>query len=231
MNSSLEYPDCPSIVHLYTDGLQAMFGKSGGQIRGAKGKLVESIVDAITRLAWHEIGGDAKRFDIRKRIWNIPINEDYVNNLKADYLRMYIQENKEKYFYKIEMDRVISIDTEPILSIECKSYMDNTMLRRTLKDFELIVKLLYPKLLFTVFQLENGLGGDYGEVSKLNRLGSQSTHTLLSYTPEIDLEIITLLDGKISNRTLHDPKYFKELPVENVEICVNKFKNILKSFV
>jgi len=106
------------------------------------------------------------------------------------------------------------------------------MLKRTLKDFELIAKLLYPNLMFCVFQLENGLGGDYGQASKSEQLGSESTHTLLSHTPAVRLEIITLLDGnRKSNREIHKRKYFKELPIENVAFCVNKFRVLLKPFV
>ena len=232
IDNSLDYPDYNSIIDLYTERIHLMYGKTEGQIRGAKGELVENIVDAITQLAWHEIGGKANRFNILKQIRKIAINEDYVKNLSSEYIRDHIEQNKEQYTYKIELDRAVEIDNDLILGIECKSYMDNTMLRRTLKDFELVVKLLYPKMFFCVFQLINGLGGDYGEVRKQRQLGSKSTHTLMSYTPEINLEIITLLNGKMdSKRKIHDPEHFKELPVENVEICVNKFKNILKPFV
>lgn len=231
-DNSVDFPDYDSIIDLYTERIHSMYGKTGGQIRGAKGELVENMVDAITQLAWYEMGGKANRFNIRRQIRKIAINEDYVKNLRSEYIRDHIEQNKEQYTYKIELDKAVEIDNNLILGIECKSYMDNTMLRRTLKDFELVVKLLYPKLFFCVFQLINGLGGDYGEVRKQRQLGSRSTHTLMSYTPEINLEIITLLDGKMDpKRSIHDPKYFKELPVENIEICVNKFKNILKPFV
>ena len=231
-SESLEYPDYMSIVNLYTDSIRSMYGKTAGQIRGAKGALVENIVDAISKLAWHEIEGEANRFDIRKQTGKIAIHEDYIKNLNSEYIRDHIVENKGKYTYKVELDRAIEIDKQLIVGIECKSYIENAMFKRTLKDFELIGTLLYPNLLFCVFQLENSLGGDYGEISKLNQLGSTSTHTLLSHTPKVKLEIITLLDGnRKSNREIHKREYFKELPVENVEICVNKFKKILEPFV
>ncbi|RKU17198.1 restriction endonuclease [Candidatus Poribacteria bacterium] len=229
---SFTYTDYQSITDLYTDSIHSMYGMTAGQIRGAKGALVEDIVDAISQLAWHEIGGEANRFDIRKQTRQIEINEDYVKNLIPEYIRDHIEENKGKYIYKIELDRAVEIDKKLILGIECKSYIENAMLKRTLKDFELIVKLLYPKLLFCVFQLENSLGGDYGEVSKQKQLGSTSTHTLLSHTPTVSLEIITLLNGdRKSNREIHKPEYFKELPIENVAICVNKFRALFESFV
>ena len=106
------------------------------------------------------------------------------------------------------------------------------MLKRTLKDFELIVKLLYPKLLFCVFQLENSLGGDYGEVSKWVHLGSESTHTLLSHTPTVHLEIITLLDGdRKSSKEIHKRQYFKPLHIKNVATCISKFRALLEPFI
>lgn len=228
----LHYPDYESIVELYTDSIHLMYGMTAGKIRGAKGALVENIVDAIVSLAWHELGGESNRFDIRKRTSRIAIEEDYVKNLTPESVRNHVERNKGRYFYKVELDRSVQIDQELILGIECKSYIENAMLKRTLKDFELIVKLLYPKLLFCVFQFENSLGGDYGDAGKLVQLGSESTHTLLSHTPEVHLEIITLLDGdRKSNREIHKPQFFKELPVENVEICVNKFRNLLEPFI
>ena len=228
----LRYPDYGSIVNLYTQGICSMYDKTPGETRGAKGVLVENIVDAIVRLAWHEIDGEAYRFDIRRQTGEIAIEENYVKNLASEYVRNHIQQNKDRYIYKIELDRAVEIDDELVLGIECKSYIENAMLKRTLKDFELIAKRLYPELIFCVFQLENSLGGDYGEASKPEQLGSESTHTLLSHTPEVLLEIITLLDGdRKSNREIHKRQYFKELPVDNVEICVNKFQTLLKPFV
>ena len=229
---SLAYPDYESIIDLYTKSIYSMYNMTPGQIRGAKGALGENMVDAIVSLAWHKIGGETNRFDIRKQTRKITINEDYIQNLRPDVIRNHIQKNKGKYIYKIELDRAVEIDNTLVLGIECKSYIDNAMFKRTLKDFELVVKLLYPELLFCIFQLENGLGGDYGKVSKSEHLGSESTHTLLSHTPTVHLEIITLLDGnRKSNREIHKPQHFKELPEENVASCVNKFRGLLEPFV
>ena len=228
----LRYPDYESIVDLYTESIRSMYNMTPGQTRGAKGMLVENIVNTIVRLAWHEIGGEASRFNIQRRTGEIAIDEDYVKNLTPESVRDHVERNKGRYIYKVELDRAVQIDHELILGIECKSYIENAMLKRTLKDFELIAKLLYPKLIFCVFQLENSLGGDYGDAGKLVQLGSESTHTLLSYTPEVRLEIITLLDGdRKSNREIHKPQYFKKLPVENVALCVSKFCALLKPFI
>lgn len=228
----LRYPDYESIVVLYTDSIYSMYDMTPGQTRGAKGALVENIVDAIVSLAWHEIGGELDRFDIRKRTGEIKIEKDYVENLTPEIVRNHIQENQGRYIYKIELDRAVEIDGTLVLGIECKSYIENAMLKRTLKDFELVVKLLYPKLLFCVFQFENSLGGDYGEASKRVHLGSEPTHTLLSHTPTVRLEIITLLEGnRKSSREIHKPQYFKPLPIKNVESCVSKFKVLLEPFI
>lgn len=228
----LLYPDYESIVDLYTSSIHSMYDMTPGKIRGAKGALVENTVDAITRLAWHQIGGEANRFNIQKRTGRIAIEENYVKSLTPEIVRNHIEQNKGRYIYKVELDRVIKIDMKLVLGIECKSYTENAMLKRTLKDFELTIKLLYPKLLFCLFQFENNLGGDYGDVKKQVHFGSESTHALLSHTPTVSLEIITLLDGdRRANREIHKPKYFKELPVENVEFCVNKFQAMLEPFL
>ena len=228
----LHYPDYESIVELYTDRIRSMHNMTPGQIRGAKGMLVENIVDAIVHLAWHEIGGEMSRFNIQRRTGEIAIEEDYVKNLTPESVRNHVKENQGRYVYEVELDRAVEIDFKLVLGIECKAYIENAMIKRTLKDFELIAKLLYPNLIFGVFQLENSLGGDYGDAGKLVQLGSESTHTLLSHTPAVKLEIITLLDGdRKSSEPIHKPQYYKELPVENVENCVNKFRGLLEPFL
>ena len=52
-DTSLTYPDYESIVELYTDSIYSMYDMTPGQIRGAKGMLVESMADAILHLAWY----------------------------------------------------------------------------------------------------------------------------------------------------------------------------------
>lgn len=230
---SITYPDCESIINLYTEGIYAMYENKGegGKDRSSKGKLTESILEAVVYLAWHEIGGDLSRIDIGRRLLKVPIDTDYVKNLTPKSIRNHVEQDIEGYFYKLEIDKAVQIDEQIVLAIECKSYTENTMLKRALKDFELAY-IANPKLLFCLFQLENALGGDYGDPNKLEYLGSKSTHTLLSYSPKITLEIITLLDGnRNSKRAIHIPEHFKELPIENVETCVNKFKEMFTPFV
>ena len=208
-----------------------MYGLTQGKTRGAKGRLVEKLLEAIVSLAWHEIGGEVNRINIEKLRVTVPINANYVKNLIPESTRNYVVQNVDKYIFRLELDRVVEIDNRLVLAIECKAYTENTMLRRTLRDFEL-ASIANPKLLFCLFQLENALGGDYGDPNKSEYLGSESTHTLMSHSPTVSLEIITLLDSNHHpTGLLHKPEHFKELPVENVTTCVSKFRTLLEFFV
>lgn len=234
----LAYPNYESIIDMYTEGIHYMYelheihgDKDGGPIRAAKGELVESMVEAIVSLAWHEIDGEVNRLNIEKRKEKIYIDTDYIQSLIDESTQEYIERNRSGYFYPIELDRGIKIDDQLVLGVECKAYTDNTMFRRALKDFELALKL-YPGLSFCLFQLENGLGGDYGEPCKLKPLGSKRTHTLMSHAPKVKLEITTLLNGnRDGDRPIHKRGFFKKLPVENMEVCVGKFRILLRDFV
>lgn len=230
-SNSLAYPNYESIVDLYTESIHSMYEMTGGQIRAAKGKLVVNLLDAIVHLAWCEMSGEVNRLEVITRRVKIPIDADYVKNLTPKSTQNYIEQNREGYIYPIELDRAVMIDEQLVLGIECKSYAENAMLKRALKDFELALKL-YPKLLFCLFQLENALGGDYGEPCKMDYLGSKSTYTLMSHSPKVSLEIITLLSGnRTTKKEIHQPEHFKEFPVKNVEFCVRKFQRLLKPFL
>lgn len=98
-----------SIVDMYTDSIHSMYTMTAGQIRGAKGDLVENTVDVIVKLAWHEIGGEEDRLDIKKHTGRISIDEDYVETLTPEYVRDHIEQNKGKYIYKVELDRAVEI--------------------------------------------------------------------------------------------------------------------------
>lgn len=222
-------PNYESFVHLYTDSIHSMYEMTGGEIRSAKGKLVVNLLDAIVRQAWGEMG-EPERLEIRTQRVEIPINADYIRNLTPQATKAHVEENIEGYICRVELDRAALIDERLVLGIECKSYTENAMLKRVLKDFELTLQL-HPKMLFCVFQLENALGGDYGEPCKTDYLGSESTHTLLSHSP-VRLEIITLLnENRTTQREIHRPAHFKALPLENVEACVKKFQRLLSPFV
>lgn len=222
-------PNYESFVRLYTDSIHSMYKMTGGQIRSAKGKLVVNLLDAIVRQAWGEMG-EPERLEIQTQRVEIPINADYVRNLTPQATKAHVEENIEGCIYRVELDRAVLIDERLVLGIECKSYTENAMLKRALKDFELTLQR-HPEMLFCLFQLENALGGDYGEPSKMDYLGSESTHTLLSHSP-VRLEIITLLnENRTTQREIHRPAHFKALPLENVEACIRKFQRLLRSFV
>ena len=227
----LFYPDYESIVDLYTESIYSMYNMTPGQIRAKKGKLVEKLLEAIVSLAWYKIAGEMNRFHIEKRRVSIPISENYVKNLMPESTRNYVLQNIDQYIFRLELDRVMKVDNQSVLAIECKAYTENTMLRRILRDFELAL-IINPDLLFCLFQLENALGGDYGEPNKSEYLGSKSTHTLMSHSPTVHLEIITLLDSDHGRHGLiHRRGYFKELPIKNVETCVSKFRALFEQFV
>ena len=109
-DTSLAYSDYASIVNLYRESIDSMYNMTAGQIRGAKGALVENIVDAIVALAWYELDGEADRFKIRKQTRKITIEDSYVKNLTPESVRSHVQENRERYIYKIELDRAVEID-------------------------------------------------------------------------------------------------------------------------
>lgn len=229
VSHSTTHPNSESIVRLYTERIRSMYTMAGGQIRSRKGELVEDLLDAIVWQAWHEIG-ELDRLEIRTQRVEVPINADYVRTLTPESTKAHVEENIAGYIYRVELDRAVLIDERLVLCIECKSYTENAMLKRVLKDFELTLQR-HPEMLFCVFQLENALGGDYGEPCKMDYLGSESTHTLLSHSP-VRLEIITLLNGnRTTQREIHRPAHFKALRLENVEACVKKFQRLLKPFV
>lgn len=231
-NNSLNYPDYESIVKLYTQEIHSMFGRTGGDIRGKKAKITEKLFEAIVYLAWHETGGESNQINIiGKRKVPVPIEKNYVKNLTPEATQNHVRQDIDKYIYELELDKVIEIDDQLVLAIECKAYTESTMLRRTLRDFEL-ASISNPNLLFSLFQLENALGGDYGNPTKSEYLGSKPAHTLMSHSPRVKLEIITLVNGyRNSKKPIHVKAHFKELPIENVEACTKKFSTLLKPFV
>ena len=75
---SITYPDCESIVNLYTEGIYVMYKNKGEgeKDRSSKGKLTESILEAIVSLAWYEIDGKGNRLNIERQLLKIPIDAD-----------------------------------------------------------------------------------------------------------------------------------------------------------
>lgn len=68
------------------------------------------------------------------------------------------------------------------------------MIKRILIDFHLL-KTIFTNISCYLFQLESQLGGYYSELPE-TIYGSKSTHSIMSYFEDVDLNIITLLKGE-----------------------------------
>lgn len=202
----------------------------GGVIRAAKGRLVEEMARPILELAWRESGGAPERLtfgDVKR--YRLPINSAYAERLPAA-VKAEIAAKKNRYFYQAQVDVHAFVDQRLALGVECKSYAETAMLKRILVDFNLL-KSLHPNLICCLLQLESMLGGDYSEPVKANAvaLGSPAAHTLMSYFPEVDLTILTLLEGERKiDRPIHNPAYFKELPPARLNQIIARFQSLLR---
>ena len=203
----------------------------GGVIRAAKGKLVESMASHIIRLAWLESSGPPARLSLgdTKR-YMVPIQDEYIASLPRE-IADYINGRKQDYHYRAQVDLHVFVDGEFVMGIECKSYTENAMLKRILVDFRLL-KSQQPDLICTLLQLESQLGGDYSNLRANPQMGSASSHTLMSYFPEVSLEIITLLEGERKiDRPIHHPQHFKELSPASLDNAISHFSELLKPFI
>lgn len=194
----------------------------GGYVRMAKGQIQEFVTERLVRIAWcEELGFNEARLEINSDKIKIPICKTYVEKISDKGIRDFIKKNLPKYYYGLSVDKHIFVDKKFVMGVECKAYTENAMIKRILVDFHLL-KTKFPKLKCYLFQLESQLGGDYGEGAK-NPKGSPSTHSIMSYFSEVDLEIITLLDGERKvDRPINKPAYFKELKIERLENAVEK---------
>lgn len=202
----------------------------GGVIRAAKGKLVEQMAPHIVRLAWEDVGGEPGRLTIDDtRTYHVPIDREYVAGLPED-IRDYINEHIDGYTYPTRVDRHVYIDQAFVMGIECKTYAENAMLKRILIDFRLL-KSIHPDLTCCLLQLESMLGGDYSDPLAETHYGSTSSRTLMSFFPEVDLNVMTLLEGERAvDRPIHQPDHFKELRPDLLDIVVKQFSDLLTPF-
>ena len=174
------------------------------------------------------MGGKSSHLLIDKKKVRIPIQETYVNHLSNKEVREYISKNIKDYFYGLSVDKHIFIDGKFVMGIECKAYTENAMIKRILIDFHLL-KTLYPNISCFLFQLESQLGGDYSDLPE-TVFGSTSTHSIMSYFEDVDLNICTFLKGE---RNIENPihKNFKPLEYNIVEKAVKLIENHLKEFI
>ncbi len=203
----------------------------GGVIRSVKGKLVEDMATDIIRLAWHSSGGSLERLSFSDiKSYKVPIQPDYVANLPAE-IRKHIEARMDDYYYRAQVDKHVFVDGKFVMGVECKSYTENAMLKRILIDFRLL-KSLHPELICCLLQLESMLGGSYSEPLASPQFGSTSTHTLMSHFPEVNLNIVTLLEGERRvDQPIHQVEYFKELTIKSLKHAVGYFSDLLSPFL
>ena len=216
------------IVETAADDEERAFG---GVIRAAKGKLVEGMAPHIVRLAWAECGGAPERLSFGDvKTYPVPVQPSYVSGLPPD-IRDYINSHLDRHFYRAQVDLHIFVDEQFSIGVECKTYAENAMLKRILVDFRLL-KSQHPDLICGLLQLESQLGGDYSSPLSTPQFGSPSTHTLLSYFPEVELHIITLLEGERKvDQPIHQAQHFKELNPAVLEHAINRFAGLLYPLV
>ncbi|WP_104687554.1 restriction endonuclease [Helicobacter acinonychis] len=199
----------------------------GGVIRSVKSKLQEHISEEIVKIAWQNIGGKANRLEINSNKIKIPIKDSYIESIADKQVRAYILKHKMDYHYGLSVDKHIFVDNQFVIGIECKAYTENAMLKRILVDFHLL-KTLYPNISCYLFQLESQLGGDYSALPE-TIFGSKTTHSIMSYFENVDLNIVTLLKGERDiNKPIH--KNFKPLE-EVLKKTIKLMENELKVYL
>lgn len=202
----------------------------GGFVRMAKGKIQEYMTEQLIRISWRdELGESETRLVINSDKIRIPIRNEYVEKIEDKQIRDYIIKNLPKFYYGLSVDKHVFIDKKFVIGIECKAYTENAMIKRILVDFHLL-KTKFPKLKCLLFQLESQLGGDYGEGLKTPK-GSTPTHSIMSYFDDVDLTIVTLLEGdRKVDRPINKPEFFKELKVQHLETAVEKLVQGMSQF-
>ena len=202
----------------------------GGVIRSAKGTMLEMMALHIVRLAWHDCGGDPARLSIdNARTYNVRMEPGYVESLPKD-VRDYINARIDGYTYPARVDRHVYVDGKFVMGVECKSYAENSMFKRILVDFRML-KSVHRDLICCLLQMESMLGGDYSQPLAKTNYGSTSSHTLMSFFPEVKLNVITLLEGeRHAKRPIHKADYFKELQPKLLNNCIKQFANLLAPF-
>ncbi len=177
----------------------------GGRKRGAKTTLSEKMVDKFAIGLWESIGGDPARMEINP--YPLYIGEIYISS-----------------------DKRIYIDGILIAVIEVKSYTEMAMLKRILVDC-LLVKEEHPSISTYLFQLENALGGDYGDLKK-NPKGSLTANELMDkpYFKDVDLDIVTFFEGR-RNSNVPFEEGEKRISRKQIEKAFDLLKNDFKQYI
>ena len=223
------------IIATYNNNIKNMDKKAldqsdrayGGMLRQIKGSLHEYITEELIKLAWSKISRDKNRLSINSKKIKIPINQSYIENIQNQEIKKYIYSNIKNYYYGLSVDKHIFIDNKFVIGIECKAYTENAMIKRILIDFHLL-KTIHPGISCYLFQLESQLGGDYSKLPQ-TIYGSYSTHSIMSYFRDVNLNIFTFLKGE---RDINNPihKTFKPLKIEILNKAVTMLENDLRRF-
>ena len=188
-----------------------------GVVMAAKGTMTETIAQKLLQAAWAGMGNNPEELQFKKTKYDIPIRRKYVNKIADKNLREEILADIGAYKIRHSADIHAHIGGKFVLSVECKTYTENAMLKRVLFDAYLLQQK-FPKLHFALVQLENQLGGDYGNPGAARTHGSRQSHTLMSYMDTIDLHIVTLLEGdRKVKEPIHKPEFYKPLKRKNLE--------------
>lgn len=218
-----------SVVRNVNADAEAQSGRAyGGVVRMAKGKMVEDVARNLLRAAWLGLGEDAARmkFNLRPK-YDIPIRPEYLEKIPDADLRREMRASIGEYKIRHGTDIHVHVDGEFVLSVECKAFAENAMLKRILFD-AFLLGTLFPNLRFALVQLESQLGGDYGSAEPGAAAGSRQTHTLMSYMDSVDLHVVTLLEGdRKVDRPIHEPEFFKPLKRERLERAAEVMAELL----
>jgi hypothetical protein len=200
----------------------------GGVLRSAKGNLVEWIAQQMAVSAWQDhLGEDIDRLRVTskqdktsdssgKRYW-LELGEGYLRpgGPLPSEAREFLEQAGDAVGYWTGADVHVFIDGKLALPIECKAYAEIAMLKRILVDARLLREATGISR-YALLQLENMLGGDYGRCPDFPA-GSISAHAILSYFDDVELIVLTLLEGdRKVNRPIHKREFFKEMKAEAV---------------
>jgi hypothetical protein len=174
----------------------------GGEIRESKGKMTVTIATNIIKYACNVSGKDSSKLDIST-------DEVIITALE-----------------ETEVDIVVRYDGEVIAMVESKSYADFTMFKRYAVEV-LGLEDTYPKAKFSLFQLENALGGDYDSDLALENLkGSSKVNKLLNMLG-LKIDVLTMMNGKRqSQKAIHKENCDKPIDEAKLQRAVKYFVDI-----
>lgn len=175
------------IIGIYNSEIGNMETLNRGELRQAKGDLVESITPLILRAAWKYIGGSNKDFK-------------YID--KNQKVTIYKKNKCRGIKYKLELDGRVLLNNKNCIVKEDKAYIDTSMYKRALQDFDIYRKTNKNSLLICI-ALEEARN-------------KNSKKVLESYFDFKPINIILLKDNRSSSKEISRPCNFKELSKESL---------------